>query len=63
MSKVERMRARTSDGQEGWNDRPEEPGGAKASWGDNVDPRAPSPGTGGQYNKSAFLQEYQVKDV
>ncbi|XP_017284274.1 protein PRRC2C isoform X1 [Kryptolebias marmoratus] len=59
MGKVERMRSRTSDGQEGWKEGSEEHGGGKTSWADSVDPRAPSPGSGGQYNKSAVSQEYQ----
>lgn len=63
MGKMERMRSRTSEGQEGWKEGSEEPGGGKASWADGVDPRAPSPGSGGQYSKSALSQEYLVKDV
>ena len=60
MGKVDRMRSRTSDNQEGWKEGSEERGGSKASWADSVDPRAPSPGSVGQYSKSAAPQDYQV---
>ena len=63
MSKVERLRSRTSDIQEGWKEGSEERGGGKTSWADSVDPRAPSPGSVGQYNKSAAPQDFQVKHV
>lgn len=63
MGKVERMRSRTSDGQEGWKEGSEDRGGSKTSWADGADPRAPSPGSIGQYNKSAAPQEFQVKQV
>ncbi|XP_014914267.1 protein PRRC2C isoform X2 [Poecilia latipinna] len=53
------MRARTSDNQEGWKEGPEDCGGSKTSWANSVDPRAPSPGSVGQYNKSAASQDYQ----
>ncbi|XP_028258879.1 protein PRRC2C isoform X2 [Parambassis ranga] len=56
MGKVERMRAQTSEGQEGWKEG-SEVGGSKTSWADGVDPRAPSPGSMGQYSKSP--QDYQ----
>ncbi|KAM9385131.1 protein PRRC2C [Pholidichthys leucotaenia] len=55
MGKVDRMRSRTSDSQEGWKE-----GGNKTSWADSVDPRAPSPGTLGHYNKSAAAQDFQA---
>ena len=61
MGKVERMRSRPAEGQEGWKEGPEERGGSKTSWADG-DPRAPSPGSMGQY-KSAAPQDYQVKPV
>ncbi|KAK1896388.1 Protein PRRC2C [Dissostichus eleginoides] len=57
MGKVERMRSRPAEGQEGWKEGPEERGGSKTSWADG-DPRAPSPGSMGQY-KSAAPQDYQ----
>ncbi|KAM6921826.1 LOW QUALITY PROTEIN: protein PRRC2C [Xenentodon cancila] len=59
MGKVERMRSRTTDNQEGWKEGSEERGGGKTSWADSVDPRAPSPGSMGQY-KSAAQQDYQT---
>uniref|UniRef100_A0A1A8J888 Proline-rich coiled-coil 2C n=1 Tax=Nothobranchius kuhntae TaxID=321403 RepID=A0A1A8J888_NOTKU len=59
MGKVECMRSRTSDNQEGWKDGSEEPVGSKSSWADGVDPRAPSPGSLGQYSKTAATQDYQ----
>lgn len=63
MSKVERMRSRPADGQEGWKEGPEDRGGSKTAWADTVDPRAPSPGSMGQYNKATAPQDYQVKLV
>lgn len=60
MGKVERMRPRPPDGQEGWKEGSEDRGGNKASWADSADPRAPSPGSMGQYSKSAATQDYQV---
>lgn len=61
MGKVERAKSRPSDSQEGWK-MSEDSGGSKTSWADAMDPRAPSPGNMGQYNKSAqpALQDYQV---
>ncbi|XP_068599150.1 protein PRRC2C [Brachionichthys hirsutus] len=59
MSKMERARSRPSDGQEGWKEVSEDRGGGKTSWADSVDPRAPSPGSTGQYNKPAHPQDYQ----
>lgn len=63
LGKVDRMRARPTDGQEGWKEGSEDRGGSKASWAESVDPRAPSPGSMGQYNKSAATQDFQVKHV
>lgn len=60
MGKVERIRSRPPDGQEGWKEGSEDRGGSKTAWADG-DPRAPSPGSVGQYNKSAAPQDYQVK--
>lgn len=60
MGKVERIRSRPPDGVEGWKEGTEERGGSKTSWADG-DPRAPSPGSMGQYNKTAAPQDYQVK--
>jgi len=56
MGKVERVRPRPPDGQDGAEDR----GGIKISRVDG-DPRAPSPGNTGQHNKAAAPQDYQVK--
>ncbi|XP_047231919.1 protein PRRC2C isoform X3 [Girardinichthys multiradiatus] len=53
------IRSRTSDNQEGWKEGSEERGGTKTSWADSGDPRAPSPGSVGQYNKPAASQDYQ----
>lgn len=61
MGKVERIRSRPTDSQEGWKEGSEDRGSSKTSWADTVDPRAPSPGSVGQYNKSAAPQDYQVK--
>ena len=57
MGKVERIRPRPKEGHEGSEDR----GGNKTSRADNVDPRAPSPGSMGQYSKLTAAQDYQVK--
>lgn len=61
MGKVERIRSRPSDCQEGWKEGSEDRGASKTSWADTADPRAPSPGSMGQYNKSAAPQDYQVQ--
>lgn len=61
MGKVERVRSRPSDAQEGWKEGSEDRGSSKTSWADAVDPRAPSPGSIGQYSKSAAPQDYQVR--
>ncbi|KAM4575620.1 protein PRRC2C isoform 1-T1 [Fundulus diaphanus] len=53
------MRSRASENQESWKEGSEERGGTKTSWADSVDPRAPSPGSVGQYSKSATSQDYQ----
>lgn len=63
MGKMERIRSRPPDSQEGWKEGSEDRGGNKTSWADSVDPRAPSPGNMGQYNKAAAPQDYQVKLV
>ncbi|CAI5640031.1 unnamed protein product [Oreochromis niloticus] len=60
LGKVDRMRSRPSDSQEGWKEGSEDRGGSKASWTESVDPRAPSPGSMGQYNKSAATQDFQA---
>lgn len=57
---MDRVRSRPSDSQEGWKEGSEDRAGSKTSWADAVDPQAPSPGTMGQYNKSAAQQDYQV---
>lgn len=59
MGKVERVRSRPSDGQEGWKEGSEDHVGNKISWADSVEPNTPSPGSMGQY-KSAAPQDYQV---
>lgn len=60
MGKVERTRSRPSDSQDGWKEGSEDRGATKTSWADASDPRAPSPGSVGQHNKSAAPQDYQV---
>ncbi|XP_061681906.1 protein PRRC2C isoform X1 [Syngnathoides biaculeatus] len=55
MGKVERMRSRPPDAQEG----SEEQGGGKASWADSIDHRAPSPRSTGHFGKAAALPDYQ----
>lgn len=61
MSKVDRIRSRPSDTQEGWKDGSDGRAGGKGSCADSVDPRAPSPGNVGQYNKLAAQPDFQVK--
>lgn len=56
------MRSRTSENQEGWKDGSEERGATK-TWADSVDPRAPSPGSVGQYSKLPASLDYQVQHV
>lgn len=63
MGKVERLRSRPADGQEGWKEGSEDCRGSKTSWADSADPRAPSPGNMGQYNKAAAPQDHQVKQL
>lgn len=63
LGKVDRIRPRPPDGQEGWKEGSEDRGGIKASWAEGVDPRAPSPGSIGQFSKSAATQDFQVKHV
>lgn len=63
MSKVERMRSRNTDAQEGWKEIGEEKSEGKSSWTDSVDPRAPSPGGMTQYTKTGSSSDYQVKNA
>ncbi|XP_028301264.1 protein PRRC2C isoform X2 [Gouania willdenowi] len=60
MAKVDRMRARASDGQDGWKEGTDDRVGSKSSWSESLDPRAQSPGSvGQQYNKSVDAQDNQ----
>lgn len=61
MAKVDRMRARNPDAQEGWKEAAEERSDSKSSWVESVDPRAPSPGNIGHYSKTAPPQDQQVR--
>ncbi|XP_051952248.1 protein PRRC2C-like [Xyrauchen texanus] len=63
MTKVDRMRPRKTDAQEGWKGRVEERSEGKSSWAESGDPRAPSPGNIGHYSKTAPLQEQQGQQV
>lgn len=60
MGKTERVRSRPSDSQEARKEGSEDRGCTKTSRADGVDPRAPSPGSMGQYNKSAAPLDHQV---
>lgn len=60
MGQVERARSRPAESQDGWKEGSEDRGAAKVSWAEASDPRAPSPGSAGQHNKSAAPQDYQV---
>lgn len=59
MGKVERMRPRPPDGQEGWKEGGEDRAGSKGSWADSGDGRAPSPGSMAQYKGTP--RDYQVR--
>lgn len=60
MGQGDRARPRPGEGQDGWKEGSEDRGAAKVSWADASDPRAPSPASAGQHNKSAPPQDYQV---
>lgn len=60
MGKMERIRSRPPDSQEGWKEGSEDRGGNKTSWVDSVDPNVSSSGGMAQYNKSTVPQDYQV---
>lgn len=51
MTKVDRMRSRKIDVQEGWKEGVEERNDGKSSWVESGDPRAPSPGNLVHYSK------------
>ncbi|KAL7888098.1 hypothetical protein AOLI_G00030720 [Acnodon oligacanthus] len=59
MSKVDRMRSRNTDAQEGWKEGGGEKSESKGSWADSVDPRVPSPASITQYNKTGPSSDYQ----
>lgn len=58
MAKVDRMRSRNTDAQEGWKE--EERSDGKSSWAESGDPRALSPGNIGHYSKNVPPQDQQV---
>lgn len=60
MGQTERAHPRPTETQDGWKEGSEDRGAAKISWADASDPRALSPGSAGQNNKSAVPQDYQV---
>lgn len=60
MTKVDRMRSRNADVQEGWKEGEEERRDSKSSWAESGDPRAPSPGNIVHYNKTVPPQDQQV---
>ncbi len=60
MTKVDRMRSRNADVQEGWKEGEEERRDRKSSWAESGDPRAPSPGNIIHYSKMVPPQEQQV---
>lgn len=61
VNKVERIRSRNTEAQECWKEGGEERSERKNSWADSGEPRAPSPGSVTQYNKTGPPQDYQVK--
>lgn len=52
MTKVDRMRSRNIDVQEGWKEGAEERSDSKSSWMESGDHRAPSPGNIVHYSKT-----------
>ncbi|XP_052391759.1 protein PRRC2C isoform X2 [Carassius gibelio] len=62
MTKVDRMRSRNADVQEGWT---EEEGrrDSKSSWAESGDPKAPSPGNIVHYSKTVPPQDQQGQTV
>lgn len=52
MTKVDRMRSRNIDVQEGWKEGVEERSDGKSSWMESGDHRAPSPGNIVHYSKT-----------
>lgn len=63
MGKVERIRPRPSDVQEGWKEGSEERGGNIMSWAESADSNTSTSGSMAQYNKTAAPQDYQVQLV
>uniref|UniRef100_A0A8C1PRE7 Proline-rich coiled-coil 2C n=1 Tax=Cyprinus carpio TaxID=7962 RepID=A0A8C1PRE7_CYPCA len=63
MTKVDRMRSRNADVQEGWKEGEEERRDSKSSWAESGDPRAPSPGSIVHYNKTVPPQDQQGQTV
>ncbi|TSK58146.1 Protein PRRC2C [Bagarius yarrelli] len=60
VNKVDRIRSRSTEAQEGWKEGGEERSESKNSWVDSGEPRALSPGSVTQYNKTGPPQDYQV---
>ncbi|XP_046691688.1 protein PRRC2C isoform X1 [Silurus meridionalis] len=60
VNKVDRIRSRNKDTQEGWKEGGEERSECKNSWGDGGEPRASSPGSGTQCSKKGQSQDYQT---
>nr|XP_021329034.1 protein PRRC2C isoform X2 [Danio rerio] len=63
MAKVDRMRSRNAEVQEGWKEGTEERSDGKSSWGESGDPRAPSPGNIVHYSKNIMPQDQQGQAV
>ncbi|XP_060722698.1 protein PRRC2C isoform X1 [Tachysurus vachellii] len=60
VNKVDRIRSRNTEAQECWKEGGEERSERKNSWADSGEPRAPSPGSVTQYNKTGPPQDYQT---
>ncbi|XP_051511184.1 protein PRRC2C-like isoform X2 [Myxocyprinus asiaticus] len=63
MTKVDRLRPRNTDAQEGWKGGGEERSDSKSSWAESGDTRAPSHGNIGHYSKMAHSQDQQGQQV
>lgn len=58
---MERIRSRNADAQESWKEGGEDRSEHRNSWADSGEPRASSPISATQYNKTGPPQDYQVR--
>lgn len=55
------MRSRNADAQESWKDGGDDRSDSKNLWADSGEPRAASPGSVTQYNKTGPSQDFPVR--